>query len=205
MVDEPKISNGASSDEDLVTAAQAGDPAALDILCQRYYEHIYYFILKHTLIKEPSLVEDIRQEVFLTIFKLIKSRDFIPQGAGSFKAYLFTTARNICWTQTRREAKEPEDIYGALLELIPEKSFPEPLEVKGIQTELKSKLLKVLTRLSPEEQKLLYYLSEGTPYKDILADPIFAEYSLAYLKLKIYNTRQKAQKLFMEDNDEEEK
>jgi len=197
------------SDEDLITTHKAGDPAALDILCQRYYEHIYYFLVNESLIREASFIEDIRQEVFLTICKLIKSGVFTPQGEGSFKAYLFATAKNICRNSNYWRGKEPKDIYGKLLTLIPAKIPPSPDEKEAQQDALKIKLLKVLVQLSPEEQKLFYYLSKDRKkhdiplYQEILADPLFAEYSVTYLKVKIYNTRQKAQKLFMEEVDDE--
>ena len=178
----------------LPTGRQAG-PDALDILCQRYYQPIYYFIVDQTRIKEHSLIEDIRQEVFLKIFKLIKSRVFKPVGAGSFRAYLFTTAKNICWNHNYHRGREPKSIYGKLLELIPAKTAPDPDEAAEKDARIKARLTRILAKLSPQEIKLMILLNnEGKTYEQIQAMDEFAKYSLDYLMRKAYIIRKKVLK-----------
>jgi RNA polymerase sigma factor (sigma-70 family) len=183
------------SDEALVLASQNGDPAALDILCRRYYEHIYNFLINETLIHEASFLEDIRQEIFLKIFKLIRDKEFTPRDTGSFKAYLFTTARNICWNCNYWRNKEPKDIYGKLLELVPARPTPDPDEAAAKDARIKARLARVLAKLSPQEIKLMILLNEGKTYAQIHEILEFAKYSLDYLMLKAYNIRKKLLKL----------
>lgn len=189
------MSEDRRSDEALVVASQSGEATALEILCQRYYEPVYYYLLKESLIKEASFLEDIRQEIFLTIFKLIKSEKFTPRGEGSFKTYLYTTARNICRTKNRERAKEPKDIYGKLLELIPAKPVISPDQTAKKQARIKARLARILDKLSPQEIKLMMLINyEGKTYKQIHELPEFAKYSLDYLMLKVYNIRKKIHK-----------
>lgn len=193
MADEPKISNGERTDEALILAYRAGEKGTLDILFNRYFKALYYYLLDHSLIKEQSFLEDIRQDVFLVIFGIIKQGGFKPFGEGAFRGWLFTVALNICRTKNRQRAKQPIDIYGPMLDFIPSRPLSPSKEKTQEEARLVEKVRWLITKLTPEEQQLMAYLMQGKRYREILADPLFSKFTLDYLKHKICNTRKKLQ------------
>ncbi len=83
-------------DRALIEAFQTGDEFAFVSLYNRYKDAVYAFCVKMLLNKE--LAQDVVQDTFLRIYenreRLIKTE--------SFKAWLFTIARNQCLNQLRR-------------------------------------------------------------------------------------------------------
>lgn|SRR5690606_5219054 len=74
----------------------AGDLDQLKLLFERYHRHIHNYLYK--MCGDAQLSEDLTQDVF---YRLIKYRD--SYGKGSFKAWLFTMARNGLRTHFRRD------------------------------------------------------------------------------------------------------
>ena|SRR5690606_11645641 len=72
-----------------------GDLDQLKVLFDRHHRHIYHFLYK--MCGDTMLSEDLAQDVF---YKLIKYRATYAQG--SFKAWMFTMARNSLKTHFRR-------------------------------------------------------------------------------------------------------
>jgi len=184
------------SDEILVTDYQSGDNSALDILFRRYDNRTYCYLLKKSLInRDEAFIEDIKQKIFLLVLTKIRNGDFKPSGDGSFRAWFYTIAQNICRSCNYWRIKEPKNIYGIVLDLIPSKPLPSPEEEKEKEDEIKGRLAKVLSKLSPDEQKLMIMLSDGMTYKQIHEEPEFAKYSLDYLMRKVYIIRRKIFKI----------
>lgn len=73
-----------------------GDLDRFKHLFDRHHGHVYHFLYK--MCGDAMLSEDLTQEVF---YKLIKYRATYAQG--SFKAWMFTVARNSLKTHFRRE------------------------------------------------------------------------------------------------------
>lgn len=85
-----------ADDKELIEAFQAGDDFAFVSLYNRYKQPVFAYCLKMLLDRE--LAADVMQETFLRVYenkeRLMKT--------GSFKAWLFTIARNQCLNQFRR-------------------------------------------------------------------------------------------------------
>jgi len=203
-MDEPPNDNSSAktdtterSDEALILAHKSGDEGALHILFTRYFGAIYHYLLKHSkIVKDTSFIEDISQEIFLRVFSIIKQGGFEPKGEGSFRAWIYTIAENICRNCNYDRMRQPIDIYGVVLDFIPDKPVIPPEEESERQSEISQLAKKIISKMTAKEQKLMMYLYDETPYKKILKDPAFRKWSkkknpLAYLKEKIYNTRQK--------------
>jgi DNA-directed RNA polymerase specialized sigma24 family protein len=211
MVDEPRISNGASSDEALVAAYQAwldgrpaGDPAALEILLTRYYTIIRNDLFGISFFKDAGYLDDVRQQIAITLFTEIRSGRFKPTGDGSFRKWVYTVAHLECLNQDKKHRKQ----FKPVSEVFPEEptSLPDDLlpQVTPESADYESadrKLQAVLKYLKPEEQKLMQLVSINTPYIKILQEPEFAKYSLDYLKHKIYNIRQRIRKGYQKGED----
>ncbi len=85
-----------TDDKALIEAFQAGDEFAFVSLYNRYKGPVYAFCVKMLL--DRSLAQDVMQETFL---RLYENRERLMK-TSSFKAWLFTIARNQCLNQLRR-------------------------------------------------------------------------------------------------------
>ena len=84
------------SDSELLLAARAGDPQALERLLTRQEARIYRFGLK--MCRDPEDAKDVLQDTLLTMAR--NFRDF--RGASSISTWLYTIARSFCVKKRRR-------------------------------------------------------------------------------------------------------
>ena len=113
-----------------------------------YREHgsaLRRFVLSAT--RDPQLAEDVVQETVLRVWQ------HAPEISGSFRSYLYRTARNIMIDNYRRSQRRPHE---AALESSP----TEPAEVMGRVDELLNRVLmeEALLRLSKEHRDVLVAL-----------------------------------------------
>ncbi|WP_457946783.1 sigma-70 family RNA polymerase sigma factor [Pseudarthrobacter sp. alpha12b] len=113
-----------------------------------YREHggaLRRFVLSAT--RDPQLAEDVVQETVLRVWQ------HAPEINGSFRSYLYRTARNIMIDNYRRSQRRPHE---AALESSP----TEPAEVMGRVDELLNRVLmeEALLRLSKEHRDVLVAL-----------------------------------------------
>ena len=110
---ERTFNNG---DRALIEAFQTGDEFAFVSLYNRYKDAVYAFCVKMLLNKE--LAQDVMQDTFLRVYE---NRERLLK-TDSFKAWLFTIARNQCLNQLRRnnwqipldpEMALPSHLFGA--------------------------------------------------------------------------------------------
>jgi len=78
------------TDEQLTEAYLGGDREALNILIKRYLTPIFNFALGY--VKDEAIAEDLTQEVFVKVWKKIKSFD----KKYKFKSWLYVIAKNTC-------------------------------------------------------------------------------------------------------------
>lgn len=83
---------------EVIKRVKEGDADAFSILVEKYHKHLLNFIFR--LIGDADLVEDIGQEVFLSVYKSLK--DFDEKRGTPFSAWLFITARNHCISELRK-------------------------------------------------------------------------------------------------------
>ena len=87
-------------DIDVVRRIKNGDIEAFSILVEKYHNHLLNFIYRLT--GDIDIVEDIGQEVFLSVSKSLKNFD--DNRGTPFSAWLFITARNRCISEMRKKA-----------------------------------------------------------------------------------------------------
>lgn len=187
------------SDEDLVKAYRAGDELALNILFERATKPLWRYLAQTSFFsKDTAYLDDLAQDILVIIFEEVKNGKFVPGDAGSFKGWLYTVARLETLRQDKKRRRTPTR---PISQLYPEEPTGIPDDIlahRPTKTKdydgIKARLNEVLSELSLEEQKLMRLVSARTPYIKILQDPMFSKYSLAYLKLKIYNIRHKKRK-----------
>jgi RNA polymerase sigma-70 factor (ECF subfamily) len=84
-------------DIDAISKIRAGDTEAFSALVEKYHRRLLNFI--YTLTGDEAAVEDIGQEVFLSVYK---SLDRFDEKRGvPFSAWLFIIARNRCISELR--------------------------------------------------------------------------------------------------------
>jgi RNA polymerase sigma-70 factor (ECF subfamily) len=86
-------------DIEVIRRVKSGDREAFSIFVEKYHRHLLNFIFR--LIADEGIVEDIGQEVFLSIYKSLK--DFDEDRGTPFSAWLFVIARNRCIAELRRK------------------------------------------------------------------------------------------------------
>ena len=84
---------------DLIPGLRAGNPDAYDKLVAEYGDRLRRFAAR---MAGPDVADDIVQEVFLRVFRSIRSFD----PAGSFAAWIFAIANNLCIDHLRKRPPE---------------------------------------------------------------------------------------------------
>lgn len=183
-----------STDEALVLSYCSGDDSAFDLLYQRYYDQIGFYVRKQSIYKDASFIDDVREDVFLKILILLRSGKFEPRGPGTFKAFLYETAQKTTFDENQKRLR----IARPVSEIFTEEELSAPDELSYREPEstdydlINDRVKEALSELSLEEQKLMRLVSQGKSYKEILTCPEFSKYkSVDSLKDKIYKIRKK--------------
>ncbi len=87
--------------DEIIRRAQNRDPAAFDVLVERYSSRLYGFLLRF--IGKSGEAEDLVQEVFVRLVRTIESY----QHDGRFEAWLFRIAANLARDRARRLGRSP--------------------------------------------------------------------------------------------------
>jgi RNA polymerase sigma-70 factor, ECF subfamily len=156
-------------DLNVIRSVQAGNSELFALLVNKYHRHLLNFIYR--LVGNEQLVEDIGQEVFLSIYKSIRAFD-VGRGI-PFSAWLFITARNRCISELRRKIPKTLSIEATVAlpakEKTPELLASEEERFLAIQAALellpepyKSTILQSLRGDSPEEIAQSNRISRGT-------------------------------------------
>jgi RNA polymerase sigma-70 factor (ECF subfamily) len=97
-----------------------GESEQFALLVEKYHRQLLRFI--HRLLGDPGKVEDVGQEVFLSVYRSIRSFD-TARGV-PFSAWLFITARNRCVSELRKK-RPPSLGTDALADLAARGASPE--------------------------------------------------------------------------------
>lgn len=79
-------------DIDVVRRVRDGETEAFSVLIEKYHRRLLNFI--YTFIGDEAAVEDVGQEVFLSVYKSLGNFD--EKRGVPFSAWLFIIARNRC-------------------------------------------------------------------------------------------------------------
>jgi RNA polymerase sigma-70 factor (ECF subfamily) len=135
---------------DLIRGLKAGDADAYGRLVNEYGDRLRRFAAR---MAGPEVADDITQEVFLRVYRSI--RTFDP--AGSLAAWIFTIANNLCVDHLRRRPPAHRT----------HRSAPDPSdEAEG--REAREALRRAVASL-PEGQKRVFHLREeaGLSFREI--------------------------------------
>jgi RNA polymerase sigma-70 factor, ECF subfamily len=125
------------NDIDVVKRVQAGDSKSFSLLVEKYHKPLLNFIYR--LLGDARIVEDIGQEVFLSVYKSMRNFD-ISMGT-PFSAWLFITARNRCISELRKNRQTIVSIEDtmelAIQEKTPERAIIDKEHLDAIQSSLK--------------------------------------------------------------------
>jgi RNA polymerase sigma-70 factor, ECF subfamily len=157
-------------DIEILQRVQAGDTDAFALIVQKYHRQLLNFIFRLT--RDEQNVEDLGQEVFLGLYKSIRTFD-IQRGI-PFSAWLFITARNRCVSELRKRRRQifPLDGFADNLPArgkTPEQDAGEAERLAAIRDALdqlpepyRGTILQSLRGDSPEEIALNNRISRGT-------------------------------------------
>ena len=90
----------AVSDEQLIRWVAEGDNSCLGTLFERHHRGVYRFCLQ--MLGNRAVSEDVVQETFMRVMNSAASF----KGAGSYKAWMYTIARNVVRDHQRRAQRE---------------------------------------------------------------------------------------------------
>ena len=142
------------SDEDLMRQLQTGDLHSFDTLVKRWEKPLLNYCYR--MVNDIALAEDLRQEVFLRIYRSAKTF----RARAKFSTWMYRIATNLCIDtlakqQRRKETpiaayieSEPEDINERLIDL---SEAPDTVLVKK---EIESRVRLALASL-PEDQRVV--------------------------------------------------
>jgi RNA polymerase sigma-70 factor (ECF subfamily) len=156
-------------DIEIVKSVQAGDSESFSLLVDKYHRHLLNFIYRLT--GNEQLVEDIGQEVFLSVYKSIGFFN-VTRGV-PFSAWLFIAARNRCISELRRKNRATvsieEMVHLPAQEKTPEQAADDQERLLAIHAALeqlpepyRQTILQSLDGNSPEEIARNNQISRGT-------------------------------------------
>lgn len=151
----------APSDEELMGQLRTGDPAALDLLMERYERSVLNTIYRF--LGDAARAQDLAQDVFLTVYQQ-RNR---YQARAKFSTWLFRMVKNRCLNERRRLWRtQPLESDGSAVEF-PDSRTPSP-DTAAIRKETGRALDAALQSL-PDTQRLAFVLSrvEGFSYREV--------------------------------------
>jgi len=184
------------TDEDLVAAYRLGDEHSFEVLYYRYFKGLGFYIRKTSRYKDADFVEEVRQLTFIKISEKIRGDEFTPAGPGSFRAFLYETARRITFDQNEKRLRLARPVS----EVFTDEELPGLTELVLVKEQgtdydrIKERINEVTAELQPAELKLMKLVAAEVPYKEIQKEPEFRKYSVDYLMLKVYNIRKRFRK-----------
>ena len=158
------------SDEALMLQLQTGDLCPFDILVKRWEKPLLNYCYR--MVNDISLAEDLRQEVFLRIYRSAKT--YRP--TAQFSTWMYRIATNLCLDTLAKQQHRKEMPIDAYLEsesegfderLIDPSAAPDTAVVKK---EIESRVRSVLARL-PEDQRVVVIMRHynGMRFHEIAA------------------------------------
>ena len=132
----------------LVEGLRSGDPAAFNAVYEAYRARVFGFLLR--LCRSRTAAEDLLDETWLRLVSKARSL----RADTRLGPWLFTVARNLCWTHRRscllEETRDP-----AMLALWPApEAWPSPFEIAA-GGELQGRIERALADLPPQHREVL--------------------------------------------------
>lgn len=152
----PALGDAKTVERTLIERAQQGDHDAFRGLLERHQRRVFSLIAN--LVRQPSEMEDIAQQVFLKVYQALPRFDF----RAAFSTWLHRITVNECYDHLRRQraqkvARSSEIQVGDLAELdrLSAKSRAPSAPDPARRAELRQTVERLFARLSPDERLLL--------------------------------------------------
>jgi RNA polymerase sigma-70 factor (ECF subfamily) len=146
---------------DLLTRAQRGDRAALEMLCRQEWTTVYRIVAGRVAGRQEA--EDLTQEVFA---RALGHLDAYRSSSGSFRPYLIAVAQNLVRDHWRSQRRRPvADVDSSVL------AAPQVgPEAAAVAAEERAELIVALAGLPHRYQEVLRLrLLEGRPVAEVAA------------------------------------
>jgi RNA polymerase sigma-70 factor (ECF subfamily) len=143
-------------DERLIERLRGGELAAFDRLYERYEGPLFGFICAY--LSDSAEAEDVFHEAFLQV---LRNRDLDPV---SFRAWLYTTARNLCLNRLRSR-KRGAEAKRRILEL-PGPDAPDP-EEQLAQVRAQEALGDAVGQLPQTLSEVFHLRASGMSYEEM--------------------------------------
>ncbi len=188
------------SETDLIKRCQQGDVDAFEELIAAYEKKIINYCWR--MLGNPSDAEDAAQEVFVKVFRFMKS--FTGQSA--FSTWLYRIASNVCLDILRKRKRQPAETVslhqsnteGDEFALPLEDSAPTPYEAAQL-SEAQRALASALDKLGEEQRRVIILRDiEGFSYEEIAA---VMHVPPGTVKSRINRARKTLQKLLEKDRE----
>lgn len=138
--------------DELIRGLKARDQGAFERLLREHGDRLFRFARRMV---GPAEAEDVVQEVFLRVHRSIDSFD----PSGSFPAWLFTIAHNLCRDRGRRAAPEHAELG----------EIPGPAGRAGVENrEIREALARAVAELPPDQKQVFLMREEaGLSFREI--------------------------------------
>jgi len=158
------LDSNLDQDSRLVERCLGGDEAAWEELVRTQSRRVYSICYRFT--NDSTAAEDITQEVFLRVFRSLKT---YRSGSGSFAVWLARLTRNLLIDHYRRSRMDrATDSINDQLPVLKERSAPTPADAMLAGREASETLQRALARLSPELRETVVLRDlEGMEYREI--------------------------------------
>ena len=173
----------AKSDEALMLQLQTGDLRSFDTLVKRWEKPLLNYCYR--MVNDIALAEDLRQEVFLRIYRSAKK--YRP--TAQFSTWMYRIATNLCLDTLAKQQRRKETPIAAYLESESE-SLDEKLvdpsdtpDAAVVKKETESRVRSVLVRL-PEDQRIVVIMRHynGMKFREIAE---ILEYPISTVKSRM--------------------
>jgi len=153
------------TDEQLVQAYLAGEPAAFDVLVRRNLNQVFNFVFKY--VHTQTEAEDVAQESFLKIWKNLKK--FNPKY--KFKTWALTIAKNTALDRLKKKGLVPftqmDDVAGGQFAETLTSSQPLAEELLGRLDDI-AMIGHALAKLPDSQREILdLYYEQGFNFREI--------------------------------------
>lgn len=165
---KPRKRPEALTDPELAASALAGSEDAFRELVRRFERPVYTLIVR--MVQDPSLAEDLAQEVFVKAYRRLDTYD--PER--KLSSWLFKIAHNTTIDHLRRGTvdtvaleAEKEDERGGLSSVLPDESVESP-SAQVERKDLARALEKAIATLRPEyREAVVMFYAGGASYQEI--------------------------------------
>jgi len=175
-------------DNEVILRVRDGDIEAFSILVEKYHRRLLNFIFR--LVGDGDVVEDLGQEVFLSVYKSIK--EFDETRGTPFSAWLFITARNRCISELRSRNIAGKVCLDQSFELEDGRRSPEE---ELLEAERREALHFSLEQLPETFRAAIVASLEGNSLEEIA---LKENVSVGTVKSRLFRAREKMKRLVKE-------